>query len=120
MLKLKLLLWVLGYLLKRTWRKDEQFRQKLAEQPLNFAIKTADNQLERSFLLQASGVTTHKKTNTLPDMTLVFGTAAKAWNTLTSKDKNTFMRAIQDGEVKIEGDYKRLFQLQKLITHLKS
>lgn len=119
MLKLKFLLWILGVLLKRTWRKDEGFRKKLVDQPLTFAIKITDSKLERSFLLQATGVTTQKKTNTEPNMTLVFGTAAQAWNTLTSKNKNTFMQAIQDGNVKIEGDYKRLFQLQSLIKHLK-
>ncbi len=120
MFKLKLLLWVLGFLLKRTWQKDPEFRNKLMEQPLTFAIKTADNKLERYFALQATGIVIQKKTNLEPNMTLIFSTAAQAWNTLTNKDKNAFMRAIQEGEVKIEGDYKRLFQLQSLIKHVKT
>lgn len=118
MLKLKLLLWVLGFLLKRTWRSSESFRAEIAKTPLNFAVKTADKKLDHGFLLQATGVTTQKNSTQTMDMTLVFGTADKAWRTFTSKDKNAFMRAIQEGEVKVEGDYKQLFQLQKLVKHL--
>lgn len=119
MLKLKFLLWMLGFLLKRTWRKDEKFRQKIEKQPLNFAIKTADNKLVRNFSLQTSGIEISPASPKAPDMTLVFGTPAQAWNTLTNKDKNAFMRAIQEGEVKVEGDFKLLFHLQSLMKHLK-
>lgn len=119
MLKLKFLLWILGFLLKRTWRKDEKFRQKIEKQPLNFAIKTADNKIEHCFFLQAEGITTSKTKDQALDMALVFGTPAQAWSTLTSKDKNAFMRAIQDAEVKVEGDFKLLFHLQSLMKHLK-
>ena len=119
MLKLRLLLWMLGFLLKRTWRNDEKFRQKLEEQPLNFSIKTADNKIERCFFLQSSGIKITKTNEVVPDMTLVFGTAKQAWGMLTNKDKNAFMRAIQEGEVKIEGNFKLLFHLQSLMKHLK-
>ena len=119
MLKLKFLLWILGFLLKRTWRNDEKFRQKLEKQPLNFAIKTAGSQLNHCFFLHATKVTTQNTNNQPMDLTLVFGSPAKAWKVLTSKDKNAFMRAIQEGDVKVEGDYKLLFQLQSLIKHLK-
>lgn len=119
MLKLKFLLWILGFLLKRTWRKDSKFRAKLTEQPLNFAIKTSDNALERSFLLAATGITTSKTSQQPMDLTLIFGSPAQAWKTLTSKDKNAFMCAIQEGDVTVTGDYKRLFQLQSLMKHLK-
>ncbi|GLR64037.1 SCP2 sterol-binding domain-containing protein [Marinospirillum insulare] len=119
MLKLRFLLWMLGFLLKRTWRKDEKFRQKLEKQPLNFSIKTADNKLERCFFLESSGITTAKASKEALDMTLAFGTPVQAWSTLTNKDKNAFMRAIQEGEVKVEGDFKLLFHLQSLMKHLK-
>lgn len=120
MLKLRFLLWILGFLLKRTWRNDEKFRQKLEKQPLNFAIKTADNKIERHFFLQSTGIKTTGQNEAPLDMTLIFGTAAQAWSMLTSKDKNAFMRAIQEGDVKVTGDYKQLFQLQSLMKHLKT
>ena len=120
MLKLRFLLWMLGFLMKRTWRKDEKFRQKIEKQPLNFVIKTLDNKLERCFFLQTTGIKTTKASTEAVDMTLVFGTPAKAWNTLTNKDKNAFMRAIQEGDVKVEGDFKLLFHLQSLMKHLKT
>lgn len=119
MLKLKFLLWALGFLLKRTWRNDEKFRAKLTEQPLSFTIKTDDNALERNFILAATGIITAKTSNQPMDLSLIFRDPTQAWKVLTSKDKNAFMRAIQEGDVKITGDYKRLFQLQSLMKHLK-
>lgn len=119
MLKLRFLLWMLGRLLKRTWRNDEKFRQKLEQQALNFSIKTADGKIERSFLLQTESIEIVKNSAANLDMTLEFGSAAQAWTTLTSKDKNAFMRAIQEGDVKVDGDYKLLFHLQSLMKHIK-
>ncbi|SFX37977.1 SCP2 sterol-binding domain-containing protein [Marinospirillum alkaliphilum] len=119
MLKLRFLLWMLGRLLKGAWRKDEAFRQKLEQQPLRFVIKTSDQRLGRSYSLQPNGIQSTSGDLDQADMKLVFNTPTEAWQTLTSKDKNAFMRAIQEGAVKVEGDYKQLFHLQGLMKHLK-
>lgn len=118
MLKLRFLLWMLGRLLKRAWRSDKAFCDKL-QQPLCFVIKTSDQKLARTFQLQASGINIEAADLDTADLKLVFNSPADAWNTLTSKDKNAFMRAIQEGQVKVEGDYKQLFHLQSLMKHLK-
>lgn len=119
MLKLRFLLWMLGRLLKSAWKKEPDFRQKLEQQPLHFVIKTSDGRLSRTFNLQAAGVRVAAADPESVDMKLVFATPEQAWNTLTSKDRNAFMRAIQEGAVKVEGDYQRLFQLQSLMKFLK-
>jgi ubiquinone biosynthesis protein UbiJ len=119
MLKLRFLLWMLGRLLKSAWRKDQAFSDKLQKQPLCFVIKTVDQKLARTFQLQASGINIQAADLDTADLKLVFNSPADAWNTLTSKDKNAFMRAIQEGQVKVEGDYKQLFHLQSLMKHLK-
>lgn len=119
MLKLRFLLWMLGRLLKNAWRNDPAFSEKLQQQPLCFVIKTADQKLARTFYLQATGISIQAADSATADLKLVFKTPTDAWSTLTSKDKNAFMRAIQDGQVKVEGDYKQLFHLQSLMKHLK-
>ncbi|SFC26965.1 SCP-2 sterol transfer family protein [Marinospirillum celere] len=118
MLRLKFLLWMLGRLLKKAHKSQPELREKLSNEPLNFVIKTQDWQ-GRSFQLQPQAVSS--QAGELPDaqMKLIFQSAAEAWQTLTSKDKNAFMRAIQEGQVKIEGDPKKLFQLQGLMKYLK-
>lgn len=119
MLKLRFLLWMLGRLLKSAWKKEPDFRQKLEQQPLRFVIKTSDGRLSRAFGLRSEGISVTPSDVATADMTLVFATPEQAWNTLTSKDRNAFMRAIQEGAVKVEGDYQRLFQLQGLMKFLK-
>ncbi|MBE0507686.1 MAG: SCP2 sterol-binding domain-containing protein [Marinospirillum sp.] len=119
MLKLKFLLWMLGLLLKRAWRKDQAFLEELQKQSLCFVIKTSDQKLARTFSLQATGISIQATDSATADLKLVFNSPADAWSTLTSKDKNAFMRAIQEGQVKVEGDYKQLFHLQSLMKHLK-
>ncbi|MDR9466784.1 SCP2 sterol-binding domain-containing protein [Marinospirillum sp.] len=118
MLRLKFLLWMLGRLLKKAYKAQPEMREKLEKEPLNFVIKTQDWQ-GRSFQLQPQQVSSQAGDLEQADMKLIFQSAQDAWKTLTSKDKNAFIRAIQDGEVKIEGDPKKLFQLQGLMKYLK-
>jgi len=118
MLRLKFLLWMLGRLLKKAHKTQPELREKLTKESLSFVIKTQDWQ-GRSFQLQPEQVTSQAGELENMDMKLVFQSAQAAWKTLTSKDKNAFMRAIQEGQVKIEGDPKKLFQLQGLMKYLK-
>lgn len=118
MLRLKFLLWMLGRLLKKAHKTQPEFRNKLAKDSLSFVIKTQEWQ-GRSFQLQAEGITSQAGELTDLDMKLVFQSAQDAWQTLTSKDKNAFMRAIQEGQVKIEGNPQKLFQLQGLMKYMK-
>ena len=118
MLRLKFLLWMLGRLLKKAHKTQPELREKLEKEPLNFVIKTQDWP-GRSFQLQPQQVSSQAGELEQVDMKLIFQSAQKAWQTLTSKDKNAFMRAIQEGQVRIEGDPKKLFQLQGLMKYLK-
>ncbi|WP_114416987.1 SCP2 sterol-binding domain-containing protein [Marinospirillum perlucidum] len=117
MLRLRFLLWMLGRLLTRAHKKNPQVREKLRSQPLNFVIKTRDWK-GRSYQLQEDKARTQAGDLDEADMKLIFESADQAWQTLTNKDRNAFMRALQDGHVKVEGDPKRLFQLQGLMKHL--
>lgn len=118
MLRLKFLLWMLGRLLKKAHKTQPELREKLEKEPLSFVIKTQDWQ-GRSFQLQPQEATSQAGDLETADMKLIFKSAQEAWQTLTSKDKNAFIAAIQDGHVKIEGDPKKLFQLQGLMKYLK-
>ncbi len=117
-LKLKFLLWMLGRLLKKAHKSQPEFKRQLAQDPLAWVIKTQD-WAGRSYQLSEAEVTSQAGDLDSADMKLIFRTAEDAWQTLTSKDKNAFMRGIQEGKVKVEGDPKKLFQLQSYMKYLR-
>lgn len=117
-MKLRLLLWGLGWLLRRTFRRDQAFREQLAT-PLNFAVMAERENIARTYQMNTQAVTSEKGLQVQPDLVLRFPDAHLAYKTLTSADRNAFMRAIQEKQVVIEGDHRELFRLQKLMAHLK-
>lgn len=117
-MKLRLLLWGLGWLLRRTFRRDQAFREQL-KTPLNFAVMAEREGVARTYQMSTQAVSSEKGLHAQPDLVLRFPDAAMAYQTLTSADRNAFMRAIQEKQVTIEGDPRELFRLQKLMAHLK-
>lgn len=121
-MKLKVLLWGLGYLLKRNFKKFDKFRSLFDTNELDFSIAVKDTNIARKFFINKDGATTSKDLSEPAQVRVIFNDATEAYSILTSKRKDAFMVAIQDKQVAIEGiekDYGKLMFLQKVMSKIK-
>ena len=118
MWRLKILLWLLAYLLKKSAKSQVAFQQQIQTQPFSFTVAT-QGWGGRHYFLDEQGVRSQTRT-AATQVQLIFPDAQTAWQVLTSKDRNAFMQAIQSQQMKVEGDYKVLLQLQSSMKYIKA
>lgn len=122
-LKMHCILWGLSYLFKRALSQNTAFKDYLGDKQLDFQIQTQSGK-GRFFSLHNSGMNSNSITNrnTLqkqPIFSIVFINAMAANSILTSKDKNAFLKGIQDKNIRIQGDLNEVLWFQGLLKFLK-
>lgn len=116
-MKLKILFWGLGYVIKRNFKKFEKFRNLFAEDSLDFALSVKDTSIGKRFALSKDNCQVDKNIGDA-ELKIIFNRADQAYEILTSKDRNSFMRGIQDKKINIEGDFNKIALLQKVMGKL--
>lgn len=119
MLKFKALLWLLGLLLKKAARKNPDFQKQLAGKDFAFQLQTADGKAVRSFVVANNQIRSKRRAHSAPAFTISFKDAATGLRIMTSKDKNAFMRGIQEKDIVIKGDLSLVMWFQSISKHLK-
>lgn len=118
-MKLRLMLWLLGLLLKRAQRRKPAFRQALNEmRGLDWGIATEDLSIARYYRMTPRGIDTAAGLPVDLDLELRFSDPDTAVRVLKKPTQRNFLDGMMAGTVRLVGDSKDLTRLQRLLRHL--
>ena len=118
-MKLRLMLWVLGVLLKRALRRKPRFRDALSElRHLDWGIATEDLRIARHYRMSPSGIESRAGLPVDLDLELRFEDPATAIKVLRKPTQQAFLDGMMAGSVRLVGDAGDLQKLQKLLKYL--
>lgn len=118
-MRFRLVLWGLGFLLKRAAKNNPKLQEKIKHKQIVFQVQTQDGGVVRHY--QINGMQIHSKgeVHREPAFCIVFDRADTGYRVLTSQDKNAFMRSIQDKHTQVQGDLSELLWFQGIVKYLK-
>ena len=119
MFKFKMMLWALGLLMKKAAKKNPDFRKQLENKNFAFQIQTVDGSVVRHFAINNEKIKSKGRAHQDPKFSISFKDAQTGLKILTSKDKNAFMRGIQDKDIQISGDLASVMWFQGISKYLK-
>lgn len=118
-MKLRLMLWLLGLMLKRAQRRKPRFRDALAEiRGLDWGIATEDLSIARHYRMSPKGIETGPGLPVDLDLELRFADIATAVKVLRQPTQRAFLDGMMAGTVRLVGDSGDLTKLQKLLRHI--
>lgn len=118
-MKLRLMLWLLGLMLKRAQRRKPAFRQTLGELgSLDWGIATEDLTIARHYRMSSRGIRTAPGLPVDLDLELRFVDAASAIRVLRKPTQRAFLDGMVAGQVRLVGDTGDLTKLQRLLKRL--
>jgi hypothetical protein len=118
-MKLRLMLWLLGWLLKRALRRKPRFREQLEElRGLDWGIATEDLSIARHYRMSPRGIQSGKGLPVDLDLELRFWDEETAIKVLRKPTQQAFLDGMMAGTVRLVGDSGDLAQLQKLLKHI--
>lgn len=103
-MKFQILLFFLGRMIKSKAKSDPEYKKKLAEKNCTVQIKTADNKRGRYYTFTNGEMTTAKGVAAKSDVAIVWQDAKIAFETLKAGSQQQTMQALQNGQLKLEGD----------------
>jgi hypothetical protein len=108
---------------KRSVRRNESMRDYLKDVEKTIQFATEKRNVVRFLKFHDQAVASSAKETDTADMTIRFNSAKSGfdilWAMATGKDKNAFMRGIQDKQVVIEGDVMLLMWFQKSMKYIR-
>ncbi|MCH4563237.1 MULTISPECIES: hypothetical protein [Halomonas] len=118
-MKLRLMLWLLGLLLKRALRRKPRFRELLTDmRGLDWGIGTEDLSIARHYRMTPRGIRTGAGLPVDLDLELRFEDEATALRVLKKPTQQAFLDGMMAGTVRLVGDSGDLQRLQRLLKHL--
>jgi len=118
-MKFRLLLWALGLMMKKASKKNPDFQKQLAGKDFVFQIKTEDDNIARQYVVKNDRVKSKGGLAKEAAFSLSFKDADTGLAIMTAKDKNAFMKGIQDKDIKIDGDLSLVMWFQGVVKHIK-
>jgi hypothetical protein len=103
-MKFKILLYILGRKLIKKALTNADFKKKISEKKCTVLIKTADNKKGRYFTFANGSVASTSGIAANPTVSLVWKDAAIGFSTLASSDESKSMKALENGDLQLEGD----------------
>jgi hypothetical protein len=118
-MKLRLMLWLLGWWLKHALRRKPRFRERLTElRGLDWGIATEDLVIARHYRMSPRGIQTGKGLPVDLDLELRFEDAETALRILRKPTQQAFLDGMMAGTLRLVGDAADLQKLQTLLKHL--
>jgi len=118
-MKLRLMLWLLAFLLKRALRRKARFRELLTQmRGLDWGIATEDLAIARHYRMSPGGIQSGRGLPVDLDLELRFEDEATALRVLKKPTQQAFLDGMMDGTVRLVGDSADLQKLQRLLKHL--
>lgn len=118
-MKFRMLLWALGFFMKKASSNNPDFKSKLEGKDFSFQIQTQDRKICRSYTVKNNRVSSKSGAAKDPAFSIAFKDAASGLSIMTSKDKNAFMKGIQDKSIKIDGDLTLVMWFQGIVKYIK-
>lgn len=118
-MKLRLMLWLLGLMLKRALRRKARFRELLGEmRGLDWGIATEDLSIARHYRMSPHGIRAGRGLPVDLDLELRFEDEATAIRVLKKPTQQAFLDGMMNGSVRLVGDSADMNKLQKLLKYL--
>lgn len=119
-MKLRLMLWLLGVMLKRARRRNPRFRDTLATlQRFDWGVATEDLSLARHYRMRPDAITDAPGLPIDLDLELRFCDAASGVAFLKRPTPHAFFEGLRSGRLRLVGDSRDLERLQGLLKHLR-
>ncbi|PJE80762.1 hypothetical protein CI610_00250 [invertebrate metagenome] len=119
-MKFKLLLWTIGFLMRRESRKNPAFREKLKGENIAFQIRSEEG-VARHYVVCEQKVFSSSGKLDQPVFEIAFKNNRAGFRALTAGNAQlAFMKGIQTQNIVINGDYKKVLWFQKLMGSLVS
>ena len=118
-MKLRLMLWLLGLMLKRAQRRKPAFRKALGELgSLDWGIATEDLTIARHYRMSSRGIRTAPGLPVDLELELRFADEASAIRLLRKPTQRAFFDGMLAGQLRLVGDSADLTKLQRLLKQL--
>lgn len=118
-MKFRLLLWALGFMMKRASRKNQNFRKTLEGQDLTFQLSSKDG-VARHYIVKEEQVYPVSGAIKDPTFELSFASASKGFEILTAKNaQEAFMRGVQEQNIVATGDLSKMMWFQSMTAAMK-
>lgn len=119
-MKLRLMLWVLGFMLKRALKRKPRFQELLERyRGLDWGIATEDLSIARHYRMSPRGIETKKGLPVDLDLELRFADQQAALKILKKPSQKAFLHGMMNDEVRLVGDSSDLEKLQKLLGEMR-
>ena len=122
-MKLRLLLLLMASMYRRAISKNPSMREYLQDVDKTIQFATDSQKVAWYLRFRDQKLSTAAKLTDDADLKVSFTNAktgfAVLWSMATGKDKNAFMRAIQDKQLTVEGDPMLLMWFQKSVKYLR-
>ena len=113
-----MLLWFLARRMEWLAKTHPEFIAKLHGRNFTLQFSSGDG-TQRFFRIHHGRVVSRNAAHAAPSLTVHFTSDDAAFSLLTKADKNAFMGAVQNGEVKVTGDLSLLLWFMGIIPYLR-
>lgn len=118
-MKLKLMLWWLGVMLKRARARKAEFRDTLARlERFDWGVATEDLGIARHYRMRPQSIESHAGLPVDLALELRFRDAESATRFLRRPSQRAFREGLFSGRLRLVGDSRDLERLQSLLKHL--
>ncbi|MFT6190420.1 MAG: hypothetical protein ACJAZ6_002259 [Oleispira sp.] len=114
-----MLLWALGLMMKKASKNNPEFIKQLVGKDFTFQIQTQDGNQVRHFIVKDERIKSKGGAAEDPAFSISFKDAETGMFIMTAKDKNAFMKGIQEKDIKIDGDLSLVMWFQSIVKHVK-
>jgi hypothetical protein len=118
-MKFRMLLWALGLMMKKASKNNPEFIKQLVGKDFTFQIQTQDGKQVRHFIVKDERIKSKSGAAKDPAFSISFKDAETGMFIMTAKDKNAFMKGIQEKDIKIDGDLSLVMWFQSIVKHVK-
>lgn len=118
-MKFRMLLWALGLMMKKASKNNPDFQKQLVGKDFSFLLQTLDGKLARHYIVKDGRVRSKSGSVADPAFSISFKDADTGMYIMTAKDKNAFMKGIQEKNIKIDGDLSLVMWFQGIVKYVK-
>lgn len=122
-MKLRVLLWLMAVMYKRSVRRNQSMKDYLQDVERTIQFATEKRNVARYLAFQDQQVSSAPTEIAEAELTIRFASARDGfqilWAMASGKDKNAFMRGIQEKLVSVEGDPMLLMWFQKSMKYIR-
>ncbi len=117
--RLKALMWMIAQRMQSAARHNAAFKASLEGRSFVLQMTTSSQRCSRYFQVKDGKVVSHSGSYADPTLTMTFTQPDDGFNLLLRASQPLFMKAMQDGKVKLQGDPAPLFWLVSVGKYLR-